>query len=36
VRAVVTAHGGRIELASEPGSTTFLVSLPASSADGDG
>ena len=30
VRAVVNAHGGRLELASEPGSTTFLISLPAS------
>jgi two-component system, OmpR family, sensor kinase len=36
VRAVVTAHGGRLELANEPGSTTFLISLPARSADGDG
>ncbi len=36
VRAVVTAHGGRLELASEPGSTTFLISLPARPAGGDG
>ncbi|HEX6932409.1 MAG TPA: HAMP domain-containing sensor histidine kinase [Streptosporangiaceae bacterium] len=28
VRAVVTAHDGRLELASEPRSTTFLISLP--------
>ena len=29
VRAVVTAHRGRLSLASRPGSTTFLIWLPA-------
>jgi two-component system OmpR family sensor kinase len=32
VRAVVTAHGGRLALTSEPGSTTFLISMPAAPA----
>ncbi|MEU6815804.1 HAMP domain-containing sensor histidine kinase [Streptomyces sp. NPDC046860] len=29
VRAVVTAHGGTVEVASEPGRTVFTVALPA-------
>jgi two-component system OmpR family sensor kinase len=32
VRAVVAAHAGRLELESQPGSTTFLISLPAQPA----
>jgi len=28
VRAVVSAHGGNIDLASSPGSTTFVIRLP--------
>jgi two-component system, OmpR family, sensor kinase len=28
VRAVVTAHGGQLDLASSPGSTTFMLRLP--------
>lgn len=31
-RAIVTAHGGTIEVASAPGDTTFTVRLPARSA----
>jgi two-component system, OmpR family, sensor kinase len=36
VRAVVSAHGGRLDLTSEPGSTTFLISLPAWPSGRDG
>jgi two-component system OmpR family sensor kinase len=32
VRAVVTAHGGQLALASSPGSTTFVLRLPAGPA----
>ncbi len=32
VRAVVAAHDGRLDLESQPGSTTFLISLPAQPA----
>ncbi|MCZ2827809.1 ATP-binding protein [Modestobacter sp. VKM Ac-2986] len=32
VEAVVTAHGGRVELDSEPGRTVFTVRLPAASS----
>ncbi|WP_434810223.1 sensor histidine kinase [Microbacterium sp. bgisy189] len=33
VKAIVDAHGGRIDVTSEPGSTTFEVRLPARPAD---
>jgi two-component system OmpR family sensor kinase len=34
VSAVVSAHGGRVDVASEPGRTTFRVHLPARRPDG--
>jgi two-component system OmpR family sensor kinase len=33
VRAVVAAHGGQVDVTSVPGSTTFLISLPAPPAE---
>lgn len=36
VRSLVTAHGGTVELASTPGSTTFTVRLPTLADPGDG
>lgn len=33
VRAVVTAHGGRVDVTSEPGRTVFSVRLPAGPSD---
>jgi two-component system OmpR family sensor kinase len=34
VSAIVTAHGGAVDVVSEPGETTFIVRLPGSSAGG--
>ena len=34
VRAVVSAHGGVVRVASEPGRTAFTVDLPTDAADG--
>ena len=36
VQAIVTAHGGRVELSSVPGSTRISVSLPAQSREDAG
>jgi two-component system, OmpR family, sensor kinase len=36
VRAVVSARGGRLDLTSEPGRTTFLISLRARPSGRDG
>lgn len=36
VQAVVTAHGGRVEVRSVPGDTVFAVHLPADAVPGDG
>jgi signal transduction histidine kinase len=36
VRRIVTAHGGRVSVASHPGTTTFTIALPVASEAGSG